>query len=82
MVEVFAHKIDKTHIYYECPFCSTIKGGRIVNNIEKKYKSMHPTIHRHGSGGGLHNRRESRGSHCLYNKGDVLIHINDSTIRE
>ena len=80
MIEVIAKKIDYTHIHYECPFCSTI-GKRQVDN-KKKYNTMKPTIHRHGSGGNTADRTEHRSSHCLYNKEDVLIIIDKSTIRE
>jgi hypothetical protein len=82
MIEVTACRIDKSHIYYICPFCSTLRNGRIVDNNKKKYISMKPTFHRHGSGGSTENRTEYRGSHCTINNTDIKIRIDETTIRE
>lgn len=85
MFNIYALKIDKNHITYLCPHCSTIRGGRTVENTVKnlrKYASMTHTFHRHGSGGELNNRTEFRSSHCLYYNGEIKIHITDDTIRE
>jgi len=82
-IKVIADKVDSTHIYYTCPFCFTIQGGRCVKSCFKKngmyYRSAEPTIHRHGSGGNTENRKEHRGTHCPYDKRDVEIHITDQT---
>lgn len=84
MIEVHSHKVDKTFIYYECPFCYTLRNGRITdkpynNNTKKILTSAKPTIHRHGSNGFFKNRKEHRGSHCLINREDVCIIIDDNT---
>ena len=83
LLEVVADKVDETHIYYECPCCWTIQGGRVVNSPIRGYgfyKSARPTIHKHGSGGSWKNRIEYRGTHCNYSRGDsVKIIINDTT---
>lgn len=80
---VIASKVDKTHIFYECPFCYTIQGGRIVSSPFKKYggfyRSARRTTHRHGSCGDISNRVETRTSHCIYNKRPVKITISDDT---
>jgi len=83
-VKVVASKIDEKHIYYECPYCYTIQGGRVVKTCFKGnggfYKSAKSTIHKHGSGGNLENRVEYRQvDNCLVNKGEIEIHITDDT---
>jgi len=83
-VKVVASKIDEKHIYYECPYCYTIQGGRVVKTCfkgnGKKKKSAKSTIHKHGSGGNLENRVEYRQvDNCLVNKGEIEIHITDDT---
>ena len=84
MIEVTACKVDETFIYYECPFCYTLRNGRITDKpyntyTNKIYKSAKPTIHRHGSNQNYKNRLERRGSHCTFNNSDLCIIINDST---
>lgn len=86
MIEVVATKIDHTFIYYECPFCYTLRNGRITDKCysdktKKILASAKSTIHRHGSNGFLKNRKEYRGSHCLFNREDVCIIINDTTLK-
>ena len=83
-INIEASEINKSQFKYECPFCMRIKGGRIIerNEINKnKYKSWKPNFHKHGSSGELHNRKEYRGGHCLFNTKDVCIHITDNTLR-
>ena len=82
IITVKSHKIDKIHLYYRCPFCATIRGGRQVPiSIKRKYKSAKNTEHFHGSGGDFSNRTEGRVSHCLFSSGNVDIIIDDSTVR-
>jgi len=85
VIEVVAKSVDNIHIYYECPYCWTIQGGRCVGSAIKAngvgfYKSATPTLHKHGSGGNYQNRVEFRATHCNYSRGDsVQIHITDET---
>jgi len=80
---VYAYKIDDTHIYYRCPSCFTIQGGRCVKSCFKAngqfYRSAEPSVHRHGSAGNYENRVEHRGSHCPYDRRSVEIYITDDT---
>ena len=86
-IVVKAKKIDNVHIYYECPFCWTIRNGKIKDSnfnrkTKKLYMSAKPTIHRHGSGGDKHNRYETRVSHCSVNNNkEIKIIIDEETIR-
>lgn len=77
-VEVFATKIDRTHIYFLCPFCRTSyrKDGNPRNNAKQ-------VVHIHGSCNDLSNRIEVRVHHCDSKRydGDFRIHITDETIR-
>ena len=88
-VRVIAKKIDEKNIYYDCPTCYTIHGGRVVGTCFKAngtfYKSSRQTVHKHGNRTGTYeNRIEHRGSHCLFleksssNK-KMEIEINDDT---
>ena len=82
LLEVVADRVDETYIYYECPCCWTIQGGRVVKSPIRGYgfyKSARPTIHKHGSGGSWKNRIEYRGSHCFHDNRQVKIIINDTT---
>lgn len=86
MIEVIATEIDHTFIYYKCPFCYTLRNGRITDKpfnekTKKIYSSAKPTIHRHGSNGFFENRKEHRGSHCTFNKENVCISIDDTTLK-
>ena len=84
--QVYAIEVDYTYIYYECPNCWTIQGGRVIRSIFKGkqgdfFKSASPTIHKHGSDGNFDNRVVKRGSHCKFNKEDIEIIIDDSTVK-
>jgi len=86
MVDVIAYEIDEKHIRYKCPFCYTLSSGRITDKAYNPrtftlYKSAKPNIHTHGSCGELHNRIETRSSHCTFNNEQVNIHITDETKR-
>ena len=82
-IEVDACEIDEHHIYYRCPSCYTIQGGRVVRSCFKGngqfYRSAEHTIHKHGSAGNYDNRIEHRSSHCIYDKRPVKIRITDET---
>ena len=83
---VNAYLITKFHVYYECPYCLTIRTGRHIENTEenrKKYKSAKPTVHTHGSEGKFHNRIIERITHCRINtKMHPLVNVTDSTKRK
>lgn len=79
-----ALKIDRTHIYYECPTCFT----KYKKDGTPTMKSKN-VIHKHGSCGELHNRIEHRSHHHCWNfpkntltYSSCYIIINDDTIRE
>lgn len=75
---VIAHKIDKIHIYYECPYC----WSKYKKNGQPSSKAKR-IIHSHGSCNDFSNRIENRISHCFEpNKThNVNIVIDDSTKR-
>ena len=84
-IVVKAHKIDKTHIYYKCPFCWKIRNGRILDSPfcktkKRIYSSARPNEHFHGSGGDLGARIEYRTSHCtINNEKEIKIIIDEET---
>jgi len=65
---IIASWVNGVHFGYICPSCSLGK----LKSVE----------HRHGSGNNFKNRIESRSRHCLVNRGDIDIIINDTTIRK
>mgnify|MGYP003136630526 FL=1 len=82
-INIEAFKIDKTYIYYKCPFCrsSYKKNGEPTKNSRA-------IIHRHGSDGNYQNRIEHRCHHTIYNHpknaincNGVFIHITENTKR-
>ena len=72
-----ADLITKHHIYYTCPYC-----WNKYNRDGKPRKNAVNIQHRHGSCGNLENREECRLSHCPIQPGEVIIMINDDTIRK
>lgn len=76
-----ASKINKTHFYYECPVCVSK-----YTDDGKPRKGAKPIIHKSGSNGELHNRREHRTHKANHQYGhkwfDVYINITDSTIKD
>jgi len=76
-MHVYATKIDKTHIFFNCPHCSkyTFNNGRLR-------KRPYIKEHLHGSCGNLSNRTEERIPHCLDAKTrNFIIHITNDTLR-
>ena len=82
---VHCSEMDKSRIYYKCPYCFTVgKSKRIQGNPFKKngdrYVSATPTIHYHG------NKNYKLGtydkvSHCTINKKPVQIVVDSNTRR-
>lgn len=79
-IYTYATKIDKTHIYFECPVCK-----KTYNKNGRPRENGKIIFHRHGSCGDLSNRKEHRIHHHNheYGKkwGDVVIRITDATLR-
>ena len=66
---IFVHcnRINGVQFYYECPFCFKVGNSTKYSQYKKngkKYVSIKPNEHLHGSGFENHNRTESRSSHC------------------
>jgi hypothetical protein len=77
-MKVYATKIDKIHIFFNCPHCSkyTFNNGRLR-------KKPYIKEHLHGSSGDLSNRIEDRIPHCIEAKTrNFIIHVTDDTIRK
>jgi len=76
MNKVVASSINHTHFKYLCSTCSTFeyKNGKV-----RKIPIL--IYHQHGSSGDISNRTENRGRHCLTNKENIDILIDDTTIR-
>jgi len=75
-MDIIAKTIDLETFAYECPVCWTM----YKKNGEPSLRAKR-VIHRHGSGGSLVNRVESRGSHCKDHQHNIEIHITDETKR-
>ena len=85
-VMVHCKKMTRVHISYDCPFCYTLNSRRVISKseqLEKKYKSAKPTVHRHGTARNYNNGlRGGTCSHCEFNKCDVIMVIDDNTIKQ
>ncbi len=88
ILTVEALEIDPIHIKYECPHCFNLGNKIIFTKFKKngkRYLTLKPNYHFHGSGGDLTNRIEDRITHCLIENPDydlVNIVINDNTRRK
>jgi len=60
-IRVVCCKVDKTHMYFYCPYCKSSYNKR----TGKPRRNAFPVLHRHGSSGDLSNRTEYRSSHCF-----------------
>lgn len=72
-----ADLITKHSIYYTCPYC-----WNKYNRDGKPRKNAVNIQHHHGSCGNKANREECRSSHCPIQKGEIIIIINDDTVRK
>tara|TARA_R110000782_G_scaffold170297_2_gene262066 strand:+ start:5799 stop:6122 length:324 start_codon:yes stop_codon:yes gene_type:complete len=91
-VMVHCKKMTRVHIYYDCPFCYTLKKNnrtgyrRVISRdeqVRKNYKSAKPTVHHHGTANNYNNGlRGGTCSHCQFDKSDVIMVIDDNTIKQ
>ena len=82
---VHCSEMDKSRIYYKCPFCYTIGPSKRIQATPFKkngdrYVSATPTIHYHGNNNfklGTYDKV----SHCTINKKSVSIVVDSNTRR-
>ena len=85
-VTVHCKKMTRVHISYDCPFCYTLNSRRVISKDEQvrnNYKSAKPTVHHHGTANNYKNGlRSGPISHCQFDKCDVIMVIDDNTIKQ